>query len=126
MSRTVMQDIVIPIVARVLAEDRYLTPLGAFNIRDPALEEFLEEELRRRFGVIGANDCQNLREQPKEAMRNDPYAFDFVIRQLLEKYVKIATKIRSAKKLKEENGPPDRFLELRRKYLRRYNDSQTA
>ena len=117
MSRRVIRDIVIPIVEKIMWQQRLYTGYRRPIVQDPNLEEFLEEEMRRRFGVIGANACQHLREKLEEAKKNDPYAFEFLISQLLEKYVKLATKIRSAKKLKKlEKGPPDRFLELRRKY----------
>lgn len=74
-----------------------------FVIQDPNLEEFLEEELRRRFGVIGANDCQHLREQLEEAKRNDPYAFEQLIKRLLSQYVNLSVKLRNAKKMKRPN-----------------------
>ncbi|MEM2946643.1 MAG: hypothetical protein QXN96_00200 [Candidatus Bathyarchaeia archaeon] len=126
MSRTVIRDIVIPIVSKVLAEERYLNPIRAYEIQDPIFEEYLEEELRRRFGIIGANDCQHLREQLEEAIKNDPYEFECLIRRLLETYIKIAIQIRRAKKLLEETGPPDKFRDLRRRYPTRYSDIQTA
>ena len=117
MSRTVIQDLVIPFVEKIIWQQRLWNTYRRAIIRDPTFEDFMEEELRRRFGVIGANDCQHLKEQLEEAKKNDPYAFEFLIKQLLEKYVKLAVKIRSAKKLKRvEKGPPDRFSELRRKY----------
>lgn len=117
LSRMVIRDIVIPIVEKILQQERYHTAYRHPVVRDPNLEEFLEEELRRRFGVIGASECQHLREQLEQAKKNDPYAFEFLIGILLNKYVKLAAKIRHAKKLKElEEGPPDRFSELRRKY----------
>ena len=78
--------------------ERYLTGYGLPVIRDPVFEEFLEEEMRRHFGVIGADGCQHFREQIEEAKRNDPYAFEHLIKRLLEKYVKLSTKIRNAKK----------------------------
>ena len=122
MSRRVIRDIVIPIVEKIMSQQRFSTGFRHTIIRDPNLEEFLEEEIRRYFGVIGANECQHLREQLEEAKKNDPYSFEYLLRQLLNKYVKLATKIRHAEKLKKlEEGPPDRFSELRRRYLmRRY------
>ena len=102
MSRTVIRDIVIPIVERIMWSSRYpRRRYGTPTVRDPHLEEFLEEMMRRHFGVIGANDCQHLKEQLEEAVRNDPYAFEHLIKKLLERYVKLATKLRSAKKLKK-------------------------
>lgn len=114
MSRIVIRDIVIPIVERILWEQRHHTSFGHPIVQDQNFEEFIEEEMRRHFGVLGANDCQHLREQLEEAKKNDPYAFEYLLRQLVEKYVKLATKIRTAKKL--EDGPPDRFSEVRKKY----------
>jgi hypothetical protein len=106
-----------PIVSKIMAEEGYFNPYEISDFRDELLEEFLEEELRRCFGVIGSNGCQHLKEQLEEAKKNDPYSFEFLIRQLIRKYVKLAVKVRSAKKLKETTeGPPDRFSELRRKY----------
>ena len=117
MSRQVIRDIVIPIVSKIMVEGGYLQPYRPFDIRDENLEDFLEEELRRRFGVIGANACQHLREQIEEAKRNDPYAFESLIKQLMEKYVKLVTQLRDAEGLKKiQEGPPDRFAEQRRKY----------
>ena len=117
MSRIVIQDIVIPIVSRIMHEEHYFHPFERFDIRDERLEEFLEEELRRRFGVIGANGCQHLREQLEEARKNDPYSFEFLIKELVKKYVKLATQIRYAKRIKKtQEGPPDRFSELRKRY----------
>lgn len=120
MSRSVIRDIVIPLVSKMMVEDGYFSGYRRFDIRDEHLEEYLEEEMRRRFGVIGSNGCQHLREQLEEAKKNDPYSFEFLVRKLVEKYVKLATKIRYAKELEDlEKGPPDRFSELRKKYLRR-------
>ncbi len=115
MSRTVIRDIVIPIVERAIGEQGF-GGLGV-SVQDPALEEFLEEAMRMHFGVIGANDCQHLREQLMEAIKNDPYAFEFLLKKLLEKYAKLAVKIRSAVNGKlTEKGPPDRFLQQRKVY----------
>ena len=124
MSRRVIRDVVIPVVERIMLRPEYCMR-SRFDrrsiVRDPNLEEFLEEEMRGRFGVIGANGCQHLREQLEEAKRNDPYAFEFLIKELLNKYVKLATRIRQARKLKEsEKAPPDRFSELRKKYPLHY------
>lgn len=119
MSRVVIRDIVIPIVQKIMQQQGYYPGYRTPMIHDTNLEEFLEEELRRRFGVIGASDCQHLREQLEQAKKNDPYAFELTIGQLLEEYVKLATNLRYAerlKKLKENAGPPDRFSELRRRY----------
>lgn len=121
MSRSVIRDIVITIVSKIMVEEGYFGGYRRFDIRDEHLEEFLEEEMRRRFGVIGSNGCQHLREQLEEAKKNDPYSFEFLVRQLVEKYVKLSAKIRYAKNLEDlEKGPPDRFSELRKKYLRRH------
>lgn len=117
MSRLVIRDIVVPIVEKILQQERYYASHRHPIIRDANFEEFLEEEMRRHFGVIGASECQHLREQLEQAKKNDPYAFEFLIGELLKKYVKLAAKIRHAKKLQElGEGPPDRFSELRRKY----------
>ena len=70
--------------------------------------------------MIGSNGCQHLREQLEEAKKNDPYAFEFFVRQMLEKYVKIATKVKRAPLETFETGPPDRFSELRKKYVREH------
>jgi hypothetical protein len=117
LSRSIIRDIVVPIIAKIMSEDRQVPPYRVFDIRDEHLEEFLEEELRRRFGLIGANECQHLREQIEEAKKNDPYALEFLLKVLLEKYVKLSVKARCAKKLGDvETGPPDRFSELRKKH----------
>jgi hypothetical protein len=100
MSRIVIHDIVMPIVQKILQQTYSFPGHTHFTaIRDVHLEEFLEEELRRHFGVIGANDCQHLREQLSEAKRNDPYSFDLLIRRFLNRYVQLQTKLRLAKKL---------------------------
>lgn len=114
MSRQIIRDIVIPIVAKIMSEQGFLN--WRAQILDDQLEEFLEEEMRRRFAVSGANECQHLKEQLEEALKNDPYAFEFVAKRILEKYVKLAAKLRGAKRLEKLEGPPDRFSELRRKY----------
>jgi hypothetical protein len=114
MSRTIIHTIVIPDVLKIIVEDRVLPSRAPYDIRDEALEEFLEEEMRRAFGVIGANGCQHLEEQIKEAKKNDPFAYEELLRHLLKKYVKIAQKLKEAKKGRQ--GPPDRFAELRKKY----------
>jgi len=116
LSRLVIRDVVIPIVERVMHEQYYYLAYRRPVVLDSHLEEFLEEEMRRHFGVIGANECQHLREQLEEAMKNDPYAFEFLTSQLLKKYIKLATKLRLAKKSEKFEGPPDRFSELRKKY----------
>ena len=129
MSRTVIHDIVIPIVQRIMDREGIGGPRSTV-IQDPILEEFLEEAMRMHFGVIGANDCQHLREQLEEAIKNDPYAFKFLVNRLLEKYVKLAAKIRQAKKTRiVEQGPPDRFSEQRRTYnllFSRQEDNQAT
>ena len=99
MSRIVIHDIVMPIVQRILQQTYSFPGYRHTPIRDLHLEEFLEEELRRHFGVIGANDCQHLREQLSEAQRNDPYNFELLIKRLLNRYVQLQTKLRLAKKL---------------------------
>jgi hypothetical protein len=121
LSRQIIRDVVIPIVQRQMPSQEYHVGPGPI-IQDPILEEFLEEEMRKHFGVIGANECQHLKEQLEEAKKNDPYAFEFLVRQLVRKYVRLAVKIRTVRNLKEsKEGPPDRFSDLRR----RYNQLQT-
>ena len=122
MSRTVIRDIVIPIVEKIMLQNRHHTNFRPSMIRDLNLESFLEEEMRRYFGVIGANGCQHLREQLEEAYKNDPYAFEQFVEHLLKKYIQLSLKIRSAIKSRKHKelrrlgeGPPDRFSELRRR-----------
>jgi hypothetical protein len=116
-SGQVIHDVVIPIVSRIMIDGGYASPHGMLDIRDAKLEEYLEEQLRRRFGVIGANGCQHLKEQLDEAKKNDPYEFQQLLKQLLEKYVKLEVQMRRAEEEKKlDNGPPDRFLEQRKKY----------
>ena len=117
MSGQVIHDVVIPIVSRIMIDGGYASSHGMVDIRDARLEEYLEEQLRRRFGVIGANGCQHLKEQLEQAKKNDPYEFQQLLKGLLEKYVQLEVKLRRAEEEKKlENGPPDRFLEQRRKY----------
>lgn len=117
MSDQVIRDIVIPIVTKIMHQDGYFTPYGRITVRDEELEKFLEEEMRRMFGVIGANGCQHLKEQLEMARKNDPYAFEYVLRQVLSKYVKLQIKMRQVKKKQSgQDGPPDRFAEQRRMY----------
>lgn len=117
MSGQVIHDVVIPIVSRIMIDGGYTSSHGMVDIRDVRLEEYLEEQLRRRFGVIGANGCQHLKEQLEQAKKNDPYEFQQLLKGLLEKYVQLEVKLRRAEEEKKlENGPPDRFLEQRRKY----------
>jgi hypothetical protein len=126
MSRTVIHDIVIPVVQRIM-EQGGIDGLRFAVIQDPVLEEFLEEAMRMHFGVIGANECQHLREQLEEALKNDPYAFEFLVKKLLEKYVKLATIIRVAMGIKTiEQGPPDRFSEIRRRYYLAQKNRETS
>jgi len=122
LSRAVIRDIVIPIVERIMWHNNNYAIWRTTLIRDPNLEAFMEEEMRRYFGIIGANECQHLREQLEEAYKNDPYAFEQLVERLVRKFVKLSIKIRSAKKshepkmlrrLREE--PPDRFTELRKR-----------
>jgi len=116
-SGQVIHDVVIPIMSRIMTDGGYVSPLGMLDIRDPRLEEYLEEQLRRRFGVIGADGCQHLKEQLEQAKKNDPYEFRQLLKQLLEKYVNLEIKMRHAEEEKKlENGPPDRFREQRKKY----------
>ncbi len=63
MSRQIIQDVVIPIMTRIIADGGYISIHGMLDVRDARLEEYLEEQLRRRFGVIGADGCQHLKEQ---------------------------------------------------------------
>ena len=99
MSRLVIRDIVIPIVEAVMQRSGAFYTRG-LAVQDPNLDEFLEEEMRRHFGVVGANDCQHLREQLEEARKNDPYAFEELVKRLLAQYVKLAANLRTAKRLK--------------------------
>jgi hypothetical protein len=119
LSRAVIRDIVIPIVERTMWHNSSYARRRATLIQDPNLEMFMEEEMRRYFGVIGANECQHLREQLEEAYKNDPYAFEQLVKHLLRKFVKLSIKVRSAKKSRESRelgrlreGPPDRFSEM--------------
>ncbi len=122
MSRQVIRDIVIPIVERIMWQQRPYAHHMRPTILDESLEDFLEEEMRRHFGVMGANECQHLREQLEEAKKNDPYAFEYLTRQLLDRYVKLAARVRQARRAKKlKKGPPDRFSELwRRRYLSKH------
>ncbi len=104
LSRQIIRNIVIPVVERILVQNRHYSGYRYSVVRDPHLEGFLEEAMRRHFGVIGANGCQHLKEQLEEAMRNDPYAFELLVRRLLEKYSKLVTKLRSAKKLRARSS----------------------
>jgi len=125
MSRQIIHDIVIPIVTKIMHEDGYLAPYRNYTVGDEQLEEFLEEQMRRMFGVIGANGCQHLKEQLEEARKNDPYAFEYVLRQLVKKYVKLQVKVRQIKKKQTgPEGPPDRFAEQRRAYTQLFNRQQ--
>lgn len=85
MSRTVIRDIVIPIVSKAMREQGHFLPYTHFVIEDENLEAFFEEEMRRYFGVIGSNRCQHLKEQLEEAKKNDPDSFEFLIGRLLGK-----------------------------------------
>jgi len=117
MSRTVIQDIVLPIVSSILAEEGIFSSYRPVDIRDENLEQFLEEQMRKYFGVIGADGCQHLKEQLEEAKKNDPYAFEYVLRQLLQKYMRLQLKLRKGKIKKNAlQGPPDRFSEQRKRY----------
>jgi len=114
MSRLVIHDIVIPVVEKIMVQDSFAR---SFVIQDSRLEEFLEEEMRRHFGVIGANECQHLKEQLEEAKKNDPFAFEFLLSQLLKKYVRIELSIRHSERLRKlQEGPPDRFSDLKKSY----------
>lgn len=115
MSRLVIRDVVLPIVQRIMWASGPYRSIGHPIIQDHNLEEFLEEELRRYFGVIGANGCQHLREQLEEAKRNDPYAFEQLLRRLLTMYVKLSVKIRTAKKLQERRKKNADNLKKRKK-----------
>ena len=121
-SRSVIHDIVIPVVSKILSEQGYIAPYERSIIRDVHLEEFFEEEMRRHFGVIGSNGCQHLREQLEEGKKNDPYAFEHLVRRLLNKYIKLAAQVKYSKKFRQpEKGPPDRFSGLRKEYpIRRF------
>ncbi|NIQ06182.1 MAG: hypothetical protein GWO20_10795, partial [Candidatus Korarchaeota archaeon] len=48
MSRRVIQDIVIPIISKIMREEGYFPSYTHLDIRDEHLEEFLEEEMRKR------------------------------------------------------------------------------
>jgi hypothetical protein len=128
MSNGVIRDIVIPIVQKIMREDGYLTPYyRTYAVRDEQLEQFLEEEMRRMFGVIGANGCQHLKEQLEEAKKNDPYSFEYVLRQVLSKYVKLQVKMRQMKKQQTGfQGPPDRFAQQRKKYNLLFGQQQDS
>ena len=114
MSRTVIHDVVIPVVERIIIQQRFgWNPIA----QDSRLEEFLEEEMRRHFGVVGANECQHLKEQLEEAKKNDPFAFEYLLARLMKKYVSLEVKLRGAEEASDsETGPPDRFSRLRKKY----------
>jgi hypothetical protein len=128
MSDQVIRDIVIPIVTRIMREDGYFTPYGSYSVRDEQLEKFLEEEMRRMFGVIGADGCQHLKEQLEMARKNDPYSFEYVLRQALRKYVKLRAELKEKKNQTLLEGPPDRFAKQRSEYnllFRRADDAQS-
>ena len=106
MSRLVIHDIVIPIVARILERERYIS--GFSVIEDRNLEEFLEEELKLTFSLCGsASFCEKLKEALEQRLREDPKAVEVLIKNLVMKYVKLKTAIKA--------GPPDRFQKQREK-----------
>lgn len=115
MSRLVIRDVVLPIVQKIMWESRPYHNIRYPIIQDHNLEEFLEEELRRYFGVIGANGCQHLKTQLEEAKRNDPYAFKQLLRRLLTTYIKLSVKLRTAKKLQEHKKKHADNLKKRKK-----------
>jgi hypothetical protein len=125
MSRTVIHDIVLPILQKIMTQEGLYSPHHRLDIRDENLEEFFEEEMRRYFGVIGANGCQHLKEQLEEAKKNDPYAFEYLLKQLLKKYARLATRLKKARQRQNElQGPPDRFAEQRKQYSRLLDRTQ--
>ena len=116
MSRVVIHDLVIPIVIRLL--NRMGAGIPSYAIpHDEALEDYLDEQLSVLLGVCGSADhYKELEKAIKEAKARDSEGFEMLIKQLLEKYIKLKTKlIQAFATRKERAGPPDRFKELRRR-----------
>ena len=111
MSRKVIEDIVIPIVSRLMSSYG-IYPGETLDVHDKDLEEFLEQQLNEVFKPAGkAGECKELERIIKEARQRDQTQFDLLIERLVHKYVKLKTALRK----KKATGPPDRFAEQRKR-----------
>jgi len=102
MSNRVYEDIVLPIIRRILTRDPTFGDLfrGA-SIRDLRLEKFMLEELNRRLGVNGAvvtdaygnileaEYCEKLEEVLKELQERNPEELEALIEEILNLYIKM-------------------------------------
>lgn len=91
-------------------------PGHSLDVQDEALEEFLEQMLLAYFSPCGkAGDCRELERILKEARKRDQTQFDLLVERLVLKYVKLKKALMKKKAGKHLEGPPDRFLEQRKR-----------
>lgn len=133
MSRQVIITDIIPLVVWHL--NRMGINLSSeTHIRDETLIAFFDEELEKNFSICGSADhCEELKVAIKEARERDEEGFQEYIKLLLDRYIKLQTKLRGAKKLSknkplikqlvkattdgkgEGSQPPDRLTDFRKK-----------
>ena len=115
MSRKVIRDIVMPIIQKILNAYGVFDSGHHIDLQDESLEGFLEEELQKRFGIIGKEgNCEQLEQLLVEAKKSNPVEFELIIEQLLQKYIKLRLTINKIRNKKKE-GPPDRLKKMREK-----------
>ena len=92
MSRKVIQDIIMPIVQKLLA-DQYGGPFSDrdVNIQDKQLLEFLESQLTRMYSLAGeiGGRCSQLESILKELQKTNPDHLREIVERLLNLYIKL-------------------------------------
>ncbi len=135
MSRLVINDLVLPVVIRILGRNGVNVPSYA-DIRDDTLLNYLEEECAKNFGIRGqAGDCPDLRRALDEAIARDPQGFEEYIKIVLNRYIALRVDLAKSVKVTDEQkarvikqiicgegsgsnddlSPPDRFTEFRKR-----------
>jgi hypothetical protein len=99
MSRTIITDLVLPVVVRELNKKGANIPSYA-DIQDNQLLEYLEQELMINFSICGSKDhCKDLEKAIKEARSLSEEEFTAYIQRILNRYINMKIAISGAQKV---------------------------
>ena len=128
MSRKVIHDLIIPIVTKIMREEKIFDSLHHYDIQDETLEEFLFEKLKQMYSSSGSfnGNCDDLRAKIQETLdQGKGHELKIAVKMLLEEYIQFRmnlgleqlTKDQALRKIlgKAKKTVPDRMDKVREK-----------